>query len=194
MSPAYRPYLPLRRVILLCALLVPLLASGCAGKRTTLMSPAFSVYQSQSTLPILPFNNILVPTPFAETVFNDFVDDLNDNREKAGFTTFAIIKEELGEVEKILSPAHIYLTGEVWSYLENSGCCATELRVSSRLRIYRVRSRELLWEAEIPLESFFEHDKSILAVEQEKLAKKLATEMARESRRALQGAKRIQID
>ncbi len=175
-------------------LLALVLAGGCGGSRAALVSPAYSISQSQTMLPVLPFNNILVPDTFAETVFNDFVDDLNESRTKAGFTLFAIIKENLSDVEKVLSPAHVYLTGEIWSYLENAGCCATELRVSSRLRIYRVRSRELLWEKEIPLEGFFEHDNSTLAVEREKLAKRLAREMAGEALKALQGAKRIQLD
>lgn len=176
------------------SLLALLTAGGCGGNLTAHMSPAYSISQNQTMVPVLPFNNILVPDTFAESVFNDFVDDLNDRRAKAGFSLFAIIKENLSEVEQILTPAHIYLTGEIWSYLENAGCCATELRVSSRLRIYRVRSRELLWEKEIPMEGFFEHDNSTLAVEREKLAKRLAKEMATEALKTLQGAKRIQLD
>jgi hypothetical protein len=179
------------RAVVLLVLLVA--GAGCAGYRHE-VSPAFSIAQNQKMLPVLPFSNILVPTPFAESVFNDFVDDLNENGAKTGFTWFGIIKENLSEVENILSPGHIYLTGEVWSYLENSGCCATEIRVSSRLRIHRVRSRELLWETEIPLEGFFEHDKSTLEVEREKLAKRLAAAMADEAIKALRNAKRIQID
>lgn len=175
-------------------LLALLLATGCGSQRSALVSPAFSIAQNQKMLPVLPFSNILVPDTFAETVFNDFVDNLNENREKTAFSWFGIIKEDLGEVEKILTPAHIYLTGEVWSYLENSGCCSTELRVSSRLQIHRVRSRELLWEKEIPLDSFFEHDNSTLKIEREKLARRLAVEMSRETTRALQGAKRIQFE
>ena len=191
----YPAVAPLGRAFFLAAFLLGLLVTGgCGSNRTALVSPAYSISQSQTMLPILPFNNILVPNTFAETVFNDFVDDLNDNRAKAGFAMFAIIKENLSEVEKILTPAHIYLTGEIWSYLENAGCCATELRVSSRLRIYRVRSRELLWEKEIPLEGFFEHDNSTLEVEREKLARRLAKEMSSEALKALQGAKRIQLD
>lgn len=183
-----------RVLVLTACLLVLLLAGGCGSNRTALVSPAYSIAQNQTVLPVLPFNNILVPDTFAEMVFNDFVDSLNDNRAKTGFSLFAIVKENLSDVEKILTPAHIYLTGEIWSYLENAGCCATELRVSSRLRIYRVRSRELLWEKEIPLEGFFEHDNSTLAVERDKLARRLAREMATEALKALQGAKRIQID
>lgn len=170
-----------------------LLTTGCAASRTTVASPAFTISQNQKMIPVLPFANILVPDSFAESVFNDFIDNLNDSSDKTGYS-FAIIKEDLHEVEKILPPAHIYLSGEVWSYLENSGCCSTEISVKSRLRIYRVLSRELLWEAELPLDTFFEHDRSTLAAEREKLAKRLAAELSAESVKALNSARRIQLD
>ena len=82
----------------------------------------------------------------------------------------------------------------MWSYIEDSGCCSTELRVKSRLRIYRVKSRELLWEAEIPMTSFFEHDSSTIAVEREKLGKRLSSAMSQMTINALQSAKRISIE
>ncbi len=175
-------------------ILVLVAVTGCGTGRTTLVSPAYSIAQSQTVLPVLPFTNILVPDTFAESVFNDFVDTMNENSAKTGFARADIIKDDLSDVEKILTPAHVYLTGEIWSYLENAGCCATEIRVKSRLQIQRVRSREVLWETEIPLEGFFEHDKSTLEVEREKLARRLSTEMSREAIKVLQGAKRISLD
>lgn len=169
------------------------LLSGCASGHVR-TSQAFSIAGNQKMVPVLPFTSTLVPTAFAEAVFNDYVDDLNDAKQKAGFALFAIIKDDLKSVEKVLSQAHIYISGEIWSYIEEAGCCSTELRVKSRLRIYRVSSRELLWEAEIPMESFFEHDASILAVEREKLGKQLSSSMAQMTIKALQGAKRINLE
>jgi hypothetical protein len=175
------------------ALLVLVFQCGCTTTRVT-ASPAFSLAQNQTMLPILPFSNILVPASFSESVFNDFVDTLNENRTRTVFNWYAIIKEDLSEVEKILPSAHIYLSGEIWSYIEDSGCCSTAIRVKSRLRIYRIVSRELLWEAEIPLESFFEHDVSTLALEREKLAKRLSTVMADELIKGLASVKRLQVE
>ena len=99
--------------------------SGCGNHRTALVSPAYSIARSQTVLPVLPFTNILVPDTFAESVFNDFIDTMNDSQGKTGFVRADIIKDDLSDVEKILTPAHVYLTGEIWSYLENAGCCAT---------------------------------------------------------------------
>lgn len=177
-------------ILLLAALCV---FGGCAETKTY-RSPAFTIAQNQQMVPILPFVNTLVPAPLAEAVFNQYVDTLNEHRAGSGFSWFPIIKEDLKDVERILSPAHIYISGELWSYIANSGCCSTELRIKSRLRIYRVKSRELLWETEIPLESFFDHDRSTLAAEEEKLGRHLADAMAQATLQALQSAKRIVID
>lgn len=174
-------------------LLLLVLLSGCApGNIRT--SQAFTIATNQTMVPILPFSNTLVPAAFSEAVFNDFVDDMNETRGKTGFSLFAIIKDDLGKVEKVLTPAHIYISGEIWSYIEDAGCCSTELRVKSRIRIYRVTSRELLWDAEIPMDSFFEHDSSTLAVEREKLGKRLSSSMSQLTIKALQGAKRINLE
>jgi hypothetical protein len=167
--------------------------SSCSSVKAR-TSPAFSISQDQKSVPILPFTGTLVPESFSEAVFNDFVDNLNDSKGASGFEWFGIIKEDLKDVEKVLTPAHVYLSGEIWSYIENSGCCSTELRVKSRLRIFRVLSRELLWEAEIPLDSFFEHDTSNLTVEREKLAKRLSAAMSDAAITALKNARHITAD
>jgi len=192
LTPERHPFGRLLTAGLICLALLSF--SGCGTGRVTLVSPAYSIARNQTVLPVLPFTNTLVPDTFAESVFNDFIDAMNESQEKTGFVRADIIKDNLSEVEQILSPAHVYLTGEIWSYLENAGCCATEIRVKSRLRIQRVRSREVLWETEIPLESFFEHDNSTLAVEREKLAKRLSADLSRETIKAIQGAKRINLD
>jgi len=170
------------------------LFAGCASAPKVKTSPAFTIAQNQKMVPIVPFSNTLVPAAFSEMVFNDFVDEMNDNQQQAGFSWFGIVKDDMQALEKILSPSHIYISGEIWSYIENSSCCSTELRVKSRLRIYRVQSRELLWEAEIPLDSFFEHDTSTFSIERERIGKRLSDSMVKETLKALKNAKRIDID
>lgn len=170
------------------------LQSGCASDPRIKASQAFSIAQNQTMVPIVPFANTLVPATFSEMVFNDFVDGMNEQQQQAGFSWFGIVKDDMTELEKILSPAHVYISGEIWSYIENSGCCSTEIRLKSRLRIFRVQSKELLWEAEIPLNSFFEHDRSTFPVEREKIGKRLSTIMTRETVKALQSAKRITFE
>lgn len=179
---------------LLPLLLLLLLLSACSSSRVTHSSPAFSIATNQKMLPIMPFTATLVPPQLSEAIFNDFVDGMNENQAQAGVSWFGIVKDDIAALEKVLPPSHIFINGEIWSYIENAGCCSTELRIKSRVRVYRLLSRELLWEAEFPLERFFEHDNSTLAVERTKLGKSLTDAMVKETVKALQGAKRIVVE
>ena len=178
----------------LLPLLLLLFLTACSSTRITHSSPAFNIATNQKMLPILPFTATLVPPQLSESVFNDFVDGMNDNQAKAGFSWFGIVKDDITALEKVLPPSHIFINGEIWSYIENAGCCSTELRIKSRVRIYRLLSRELLWEAEFPMERFFEHDNSTLAVERTKLGRSLSEAMVKETVKALQGAKRMVVE
>src|SRR5262249_4087322 len=117
-------------------------AAGCASSPKIIVTPAFKMVPSQDIMPILPFSSILVPDHFSESVYNNFVDILNDNQSKTRIKWFSIIKENIQDVERQIPPDNIYLTGEIWSYIENSGCCSTELRVKARIRFYEVGSPE----------------------------------------------------
>lgn len=175
-------------------LLLLLLLTACSSSRVTHSSPAFNIATNQKMLPILPFTATLVPAQLGETVFNDFVDGMNENQARAGFSWFGIVKDDITALEKVLPPSHIFINGEIWSYIENAGCCSTELRIKSRIRVYRLLSRELLWEAEFPMESFFEHDNSTLVAERAKLGRRLTDAMVKETVNALHGAKRITVE
>jgi hypothetical protein len=172
---------PCRRLLLLLALFGLLGLAGCTGStRVTRMAP-FQAAAGQEVLPVLPFVNTLVPDSFAESVFNTYIDTLNDNRSGTPIKWFTIVKDDFKEAARLLPAGHLYLAGEVWSYIENSGCCSTELRVNARLRLYRSGTNELLMEIQLPTEGFFDHDRSTLAVERERLAHRLATDMARQT-------------
>jgi hypothetical protein len=157
-----------------------LVTAGCANSPKVTITPSFKIVASQEIMPILPFASTLVPESFSESVFNNFVDILNDNQSKTRIKWFSIIKENIQDVERQIPPDNIYITGEIWSYIENSGCCSTELRVKARIRFFEVGSPERIMEILLPMESFFEHDHSTLTVEREKLALRLAQEMAQQ--------------
>jgi hypothetical protein len=163
-----------------CSLLIVhmLLLSGCAPAVKVTMSRAFNPAPDQNIVYVLPFTNSLVPEAFSETVFNDFIDNLNKDRHKGYITWFYIIKENPADVDPTWREKQVYVTGEIWSYIENAGCCSTELRVKARLRLFEPEQKDPTLEIFIPLDSFFEHDRSPLAVERQRLAKRLAGEMS----------------
>jgi hypothetical protein len=119
----------------------------------------------------------MVPTEVSESVFNDFVDALNDTRPIAGVTTFIILKDDLASMNQDWLARQVYLTGDIWSYQENSGCCSTELKIKARLNLFQSGSKDPVLTITIPQERFFEHDRSTLEKERTLLARNLSREM-----------------
>lgn len=173
------------RSLLLLSPLLLLLLAGCAKRPgikviSTLTPPGETEFAY-----VVPFVTTLVPESFGEPAFNEFVDTLNANRGKTPVKTFLILKEELKEVDPAWLEKQLYITGEVWSYIENSGCCSTELRVKGRVQIFEPGRKSPAAEIFVPLDSFFEHDASKLSVERDKLSKRLARELADQTIKAL---------
>ena len=164
--------------VFLLAVVSLLVVGGCATNNKVLVARSFTVPSTQEVLPVLPFVGTLVPESFSTAVFNSCVDILNDNHAQTPIKWFSIIKDGLQEVTKALPPDHLYVAGELWSYIENSGCCSTELQVKARVRVLRAGTQEQLFEVEIPMSSFFEHDSSTLTTERSRLAMRLSREMA----------------
>ena len=171
----------------LLALLAALILAGCAPKAAVSVSPAFNPVPDQEVIQVLPFIATLVPDPIATTVFDDFVDKLNDGRNGTGVQWFVILKQEVAEVDPAWLAKQVYLSGELWSYVENSGCCSTEMRIKGRVRLFEPGRPQPTFEVAVPLESFFDHDRSTLAEERLKMARRLSRELAAQVLAALRG-------
>ncbi len=167
-----------RASLLAVSLLALLILQGCGVRAQVSVKPDFNPPAELDTVYVLPFTSSLVPGTVQATVFNDFVDLLNENLKRARVQQFEIIKDNLDEVDKKWLVKQVYLSGELWSYIENAGCCQTELRISSRIKLTEPGKQLPTFEVLLPLESFFDHDQSTLDKERVKLAKRLARELA----------------
>ena len=159
--------------------------SGVAVQRQALLP----VVPENETIYVVPFVNTLVPPTISEPVFNDLIDALNDNRPIAGVKSYVIMKDELPTLNQEWLARQVYLTGDIWSYQENSGCCSTELKVKARLNLYQAGSKTPVLSITIPQERFFEHDRSTLDKERDLLARDLSREMYRQLVRELKLAR-----
>jgi hypothetical protein len=119
----------------------------------------------------------MVPTDVSESVFNDLVDALNDTRPITGVTTFIILKDDLASMNQEWLARQVYLTGDIWSYQENTGCCSTALQIKARMNLFQSGSKDPVLTITIPQERFFEHDRSTLEKERTLLARDLSREM-----------------
>lgn len=159
-------------------LLLFLLLAGCAATSKTREFGILDPLVEREALYIVPFDATLVPPDFGEPVFNEFVDILNARRKQTKVGRFLILKEELKAVEPAWLTRQIYVSGDIWGYVESSGCCSTDMKVKSRIYLYEPGKASPTLEVFIPVEYFFEHDRSTVAAAKARLGKKLAQDLA----------------
>jgi len=164
---------------LLCALCVLFTVAGCGPKPQVSVSPSFRPAVALETAYVVPFAGALVPEEFSATVFNDFVDLLNGRRRETGVRSFAILKDEVKDVDAGWLARQYYISGDIWSYVEDSGCCSTNIRVKARVYLHEPGKTIPSVEIFVPTESFFDHDRSTIARERDRLARNLARDLAR---------------
>ena len=159
-------------------LAILLQTSGCATGAKVNVNPGFKPPTELHIVYVVPFTSLLVPAEISSTAFNDLVDILNESRQQLGVQQFEIIKGELRDQDPAWLGKQLYISGEFWSYIESSGCCNTELRIRARANVTEPDKPSPSFEVFLPLESFFDHDRSTLEKEKTLLAKRIARELA----------------
>ncbi len=134
---------------------------------------------------VVPFVSVMVPGEVDELIFDRFVDLLNERGESPGLK-FVILKEGLRTVGFDWLSLRKYVTGEIYAYVEDSGCCNTDLRARARLTYFRPNQEDPEFRFEYPVEIFFDHDRSTIEVERVNLAENIAETLAAELFKALQ--------
>jgi hypothetical protein len=128
---------------------------------------------------VVPFVAIMVPHDVNARIFDQFVDNLNEGGEDLGLQ-FVILKEGLQRVDPAWLQIRKYVTGEIYAYVEDSGCCSTDLRTKARLTYRRPSQNAPAFGYEYPVKRFFDHDLSTIDVERAKLADDIAATLANE--------------
>ncbi len=155
-----------------------MLLSGCAEVSVTKEYAVLDPQLERKSVYIVPFDATLVPPDFGDPIFNQFVDILNSRRKQTKVGRFVILKEELKEVEPVWLNKQVYISGDIWGYVEKSGCCSTDMKVKSRIYLYEPGKNSPTFEVFVPVEHYFDHDRGDVAVEKERLGKKLAQDLA----------------
>jgi len=169
------------RLVLALLLAIPFLLplAGCGPKPQVSLAPSFHPATDVETAYVVPFAGALVPEEFSATVFNDFVDQLNGRRRETGIRSFTILKDDLKTVGAPWLSRQYYISGDIWSYVEDSGCCSTNIRVKARVYIHEPGKNAPSVEIFVPMESFFDHDRSTIDRERDRLARALARDLSR---------------
>lgn len=175
----------LRPALLLTLLL---LVAGCSATAPQVRREAgFAPPVEPKVLYVVPFVTVMVPPEVQEGVFDLFVDALNaEGRTRRH--DFVILKEGAEGVDPGWLAGQNYITGEIFGYVEESGCCSTTIRVKSRLQLHQPGQAAPTLLLEYPQEVFFEHDYSSAEQERRKLAAQIATTLAARLLAALGGS------
>jgi hypothetical protein len=134
---------------------------------------------------VVPFVSVMVPDEVDARVFDQFIDTLNRESEALNLQ-FVILKEGLQRVSPQWLSIRKYVTGEIYAYVEDSGCCSTDLRTKARLSYYLPHQDAPAFGFEYPVKSFFDHDRSTIGIERAKLSDDIAVALASELLKALQ--------
>lgn len=159
-------------------IVVIMLMTGCAATPTTKDYAALDPKLEREFLYVIPFDATLVPPDFGDPIFNQFVDLLNSRRKQTKVGRFVILKEELKEVEPAWLIKQNYISGDIWGYVEASGCCSTAMKVKSRIYLNEPGKNSPTFEVFVPAEHFFDHDRSDIIAAKARLGGKLAQELA----------------
>lgn len=136
---------------------------------------------------LVPFTTVMVPDAVVETIFDRFVEAMNADGLAEQYN-FVILKGGLDSVDSDWRRDHDYVTGEVFGYVEESGCCSTDIRAKSRVAFHRAGRETPTLRHEYPVKTFFDHDYSTIDKERRKLAELIADELAGKVRAALGGS------
>jgi hypothetical protein len=157
---------------------VILLLSGCAATPAVKDYGVLDPKVEREFLYVVPFDATLVPPDFGDPIFNQFVDLLNARRKQTKVGRFVILKEELKEVEPAWLIKQIYISGDIWGYVETSGCCSTDMKVKSKIQLLEPGKNSPTFEVYVPGSYFFDHDRNDITTAKARLGSKLAQDLA----------------
>ncbi len=129
------------------------------------------------TLYVIPFLNVMVPPEVSSHLFDSFIDEMMKSGIEVGIKV-RILKQNIDAIDKSWLARQHFVNGEVFGYLEDSGCCSTELEAKARIYRYEPGVIEPAAEIVVPAEVFFDHDVSTLDKERARLGNRMAAKLA----------------
>lgn len=157
-------------------LLLLLLLAGCAAERPLLTrSERFLPPFPDEPVYVVPFLAVMVPPEIEQGIFDRLVDNLNAS---AGGREFIIVKRGREPEGKAWLADKHYLEGEIFGFRQDSGCCSTELRLQARITYHQPGEETPTLVAAFPRLILFDHDRSTLELEKERLIAESAQNLA----------------
>lgn len=141
------------------------------------------------TLYVVPFLSVMTPADLGADLFDSFIDEVSSAADRHGIRV-RILKQDIDTVDRGWLARQHFVTGEIFDYTEERGCCSTEMEVKARIYRYRPGAVEPADEIVVPGEAFFDHDISTPEKERLALANRIARDLARQLMADLAPARR----
>lgn len=161
-----------------CLLLLLIVLAGCSRTAPYRIERTGELQRPEgdTILYFVPFQTALVPEEIANDLFNQMVDDFDGAAAGSGLTAL-ILKPELTTVDSNWLTQQYYVTGDVYAYAQDSGCCSTEIKLQTRIHLYQPNTPAPVMQVELPYRILFDHDRSNLEAEQNRMAATLAEQL-----------------
>ena len=158
-------------------LLITFLA-GCATTPPYRVERTVDLKQPEegTILYFVPFQPVLAPEELTSALFDRIVDDFDGAAAGSGLSA-EILKRKLASIDKSWLDKQYYVTGDVFAYRQDSGCCSTEINLSSRLQLYQPDTPYPVVRITLPYRILFDHDRSNLETETERMISSLAEQL-----------------
>ncbi|MBE0504714.1 MAG: hypothetical protein IBX46_11350 [Desulfuromonadales bacterium] len=130
----------------------------------------------ETILYFVPFLPVLAPDELTSDLFNQIVDGFDGAAAGSGLSAL-ILKREVASVDPAWLGQQYYVTGSVFAYGQDSGCCSTEIKLSTRLQLYQPGTPYPVLRIDLPYRILFDHDRSNLEIETERMAATLAEQL-----------------
>ena len=124
----------------------------------------------------VPLQPVLAPEELTSNLFNQIIDGFDGAAAGSGLSAL-ILKRDVASVDPAWLGQQYYVTGSVFAYGEDSGCCSTEIKLSTRLQLYQPGTPHPVLRIDLPYRILFDHDRSNLEIEQERMTTSLAEQL-----------------
>jgi len=143
--------------------------------------PAWSTNSEKGEVPqvlyVVPFLNVMIPENVSTNLFDRFIDEMMTAGE-AHSIKVRILKQDIDAVDREWLGQQYFVTGELFDYDRESGCCSTELEARARIYYYRPGSVDPFTEITVSGDAFFDHDLSSLSEEQARMGSDMAGKLS----------------
>jgi hypothetical protein len=129
-----------------------------------------------TTLYFVPFQPVLAPIDLTSDLFNQIIDGFDGAAAGSGLSAL-ILKREVASVDSAWLAQQYYVTGSVFAYGQDSGCCSTEIKLNTRMQLYQPGTPYPVLRIDLPYRILFDHDRSNIELEWERMTTALAEQL-----------------